>query len=323
MIVDYALYKDGHRYTEPSNLPELITRAKTDGGFVWLGLAEPTQEEFDKIVGDFRFHPLAIEDAINAKQRPKFEEYPGLQFCVLRTVFYDEAKSEVSTGEIFCFIGDHFIVVVRHGDGSPLAHTRHQLEANPEQLAKGPYVVLHAIIDHVIDCYIDIAAELEHDVVQVENKVFNGKLETQSEDIYFLKREVIEFRHAIDPLLSPLQKLASEGAPHVNPALTPFFRDTLDHLSRASDAAAGLDALLSSALQADLAHIQVQQNTDMRKITAFVALASVPTMVAGIYGMNFDVMPELRWKFGYPMVVGGLVLITAFLYRKFKRSKWL
>lgn len=323
MIVDYALYKDGHRYTEPSNLPELITRAKSDGGFVWLGLAEPTQEEFEKIVGDFRFHPLAIEDAINAKQRPKFEEYPGLQFCVLRTVFYDEAKSEVSTGEIFCFIGNHFIVVVRHGDGSPLAHTRLQLEANPEQLTKGPYAVLHAIIDHVIDCYIDIAAELEHDVVQVENKVFNGKLETQSEDIYFLKREVIEFRHAIDPLLSPLQKLASEGAPHVNPALTPFFRDTLDHLSRASDAAAGLDALLSSALQADLAHIQVQQNTDMRKITAFVALASVPTMVAGIYGMNFDVMPELRWKFGYPIVVGGLVVITAFLYRKFKRSKWL
>jgi magnesium transporter len=323
MIVDYALYKDGHRFTEPSNLPELITKAKNDGGFVWLGLAEPTQEEFDKVVGDFRFHSLAIEDAVNAKQRPKFEEYPGLQFCVLRTAFYDEAKSEVSTGEIFCFIGEHFIVVVRHGDGSPLKNTRHLLESNPEHLAKGPYAVLHAIIDHVIDCYIDIAAELEQDVVQVENKVFNGKLETQSEDIYFLKREVIEFRHAIDPLLSPLQKLASEGAPHVNPALTPYFRDTLDHLSRASDAAAGLDALLSSALQADLAHIQVQQNTDMRKITAYVALASVPTMVAGIYGMNFDVMPELRWKFGYPMVIGGLLLVTGFLYRKFKKSNWL
>ena len=152
MIVDYALYRDGVRYTEPSNLPELITKAKSKGGFVWVGLAEPTQEEFDKIVGDFRFHPLAIEDAISAKQRPKFEEYPGLQFCVLRTVFYDEAKSEVSTGEIFCFIGEHFIVVVRHGDGSALVNTRHQLEANPEQLAKGPYAVLHAIIDHCIDC---------------------------------------------------------------------------------------------------------------------------------------------------------------------------
>jgi len=323
MIVDYALYRDGVRYSEPSNLPELITKAKSDGGFVWVGLAEPTQEEFDKIVGDFRFHPLAIEDAVGAKQRPKFEEYPGLQFCVFKTVFYNEEHSEVSTGEIFCFIGDHFIVVVRHGDGSALVNTRHQLEANPEQLAKGPYAVLHAIIDHCIDCYIDIAAELETDVMQVENKVFSGKRQTQSQDIYFLKREIIEFRHAIDPLLSPLQKLASEGSLHVSPTLLPFFRDTMDHLSRASDAAAGLDSLLTSALQADLAHVQVQQNSDMRKITSYVALASVPTMVAGIYGMNFEFMPELGWKFGYPLVLGSLVVLTAILYRKFKKSEWL
>jgi magnesium transporter len=323
MIVDYALYREGVRYNEPSNLPELITKAKSEGGFVWVGLAEPTQEEFDKIVGDFRFHPLAIEDAIGAKQRPKFEEYPGLQFCVLKTVFYNEEHSEVSTGEIFCFIGDHFIVVVRHGDGAALVNTRHQLEANPEQLAKGPYAVLHAIIDHCIDCYIDIAAELETDVMQVENKVFSGRRQTQSQDIYFLKREIIEFRHAIDPLLSPLQKLASEGSLHVSPTLLPFFRDTMDHLSRASDAAAGLDSLLTSALQADLAHVQVQQNADMRKITSYVALASVPTMVAGIYGMNFEFMPELGWKFGYPLVLASLVVLTGILYRKFKKSEWL
>ena len=323
MIVDYALYQNGSRYSEPSNLPELISKARTEGGFVWLGLAEPTQMEFDKIVGDFRFHPLAIEDAVNAKQRPKFEEYPGVQFCVLKTVFYDEEKSLVSTGEIFCFIGEYFIVVVRHGDGAPLKNTRQVLESNPEHLAKGPYAVLHAVIDHVIDCYIDIAAELEADVVQVENEVFNERKKTNSAAIYFLKREIIEFRHAIDPLLSPLQKLASEGAAHVPNTLTPFFRDTLDHLSRASDAAAGLDSLLVSALQADMAHVQVQQNADMRKITSYVALASVPTMVAGIYGMNFDFMPELRWKFGYPVVVGSLVLLTAILYRKFKKSGWL
>ena len=323
MIVDYALYQNGNRYTEPSNLPELISKARTEGGFVWLGLAEPTQMEFDKIVGDFRFHPLAIEDAVNAKQRPKFEEYPGVQFCVLKTVFYDEEKSLVSTGEIFCFIGEYFIVVVRHGDGAPLKNTRQILENNPEHLTKGPYAVLHAVIDHVIDCYIDIAAELEADVVQVENDVFNERKKTNSAAIYFLKREIIEFRHAIDPLLSPLQKLASEGAAHVPNTLTPFFRDTLDHLSRASDAAAGLDSLLVSALQADMAHVQVQQNADMRKITSYVALASVPTMIAGIYGMNFDFMPELRWKFGYPLVVGSLVLLTAILYRKFKKSGWL
>jgi magnesium transporter len=175
----------------------------------------------------------------------------------------------------------------------------------------------------VIDCYIDISVELENDVTQAEQKVFGETRESASQEIYLLKREVIEFRHAIDPLLSPLQNLASIGARHIPADLTPFFRDTLDHLARASDAAAGLDSLLTSALQAEIAQVQLQQNEDMRKITSYVALASVPTMVAGIYGMNFDTMPELRWQFGYPLVLGSLVVVTAFLYRKFKKSGWL
>jgi len=323
MIVDYALYQNGLRDQEPSNLGELISKAKSEGGFVWLGLAEPSVEEFEKIMGDFQFHPLAIEDAVAAHQRPKYEEYPEVQVMVLKTAFYEEAGSLISTGEIFCFIGEHFIVVVRHGSGAPLANTRHHLEGNPEHLAKGPYAVLHAILDHVIDCYIDISIELETDVNQAEAKVFSESRVSASQEIYLLKREVIEFRHAIDPLLSPLQNIASIGARHIPAELTPFFRDTLDHLSRASDAASGLDSLLQSALQAEIAQVQLQQNEDMRKITSYVALASVPTMVAGIYGMNFDTMPELRWQFGYPAVLGSLVLITAFLYRKFKKSGWL
>lgn len=323
MIVDYALYQNGLRYKEPSNLGELISKAKSEGGFVWLGLAEPTAAEFEKIMGDFQFHPLAVEDAVAAHQRPKYEEFPDVQVMVLKTAFYEEKGSLISTGEIFCFIGEHFIVVVRHGNGAPLANTRHHLEASPDHLAKGPYAVLHAILDHVIDCYIDISVELENDVSQAEQKVFGETRESASQEIYLLKREVIEFRHAIDPLLSPLQNLASIGARHIPADLTPFFRDTLDHLSRASDAAAGLDSLLTSALQAEIAQVQLQQNEDMRKITSYVALASVPTMVAGIYGMNFDTMPELRWQFGYPIVLGSLVLVTAFLYRKFKKSGWL
>jgi magnesium transporter len=323
MIVDYALYQGGHRVKESASLGELITRAQSEGGFVWLGLAEPSAEEFEKIMGDFQFHPLAVEDAVAAHQRPKYEEFPGVQVMVLKTAFYEEKGSQISTGEIFCFIGEHFIVVVRHGNGSPLAHTRANLERNPEQMAKGPYAVLHAILDHVIDCYIEISVELETDVNQAEAKVFSTSRESVSQEIYLLKREIIEFRHAIDPLLSPLQNIASIGMPHIPADLTPFFRDTLDHLARASDAAAGLDSLLSSALQAEIAQVQLQQNEDMRKITAYVALASVPTMVAGIYGMNFDTMPELRWKFGYPLVLGGLLVVTFFLYRKFKKSGWL
>jgi magnesium transporter len=323
MIVDYALYQNGLRYKEPSNLGELISKAKTEGGFVWLGLAEPTEAEFNKVIGDFGFHPLAIEDAVMAHQRPKYEEFPDVQVLVLKTVFYEDKGSQVTTGEIFIFIGEHFVVVVRHGSGAPLVNTRHQLESVPEQMAKGPYAVVHAILDHVIDCYIDISIELETDVNQAEAKVFSESRVSASQEIYLLKREVIEFRHAIDPLLSPLQQIASMGARHVPTELTPFFRDTLDHLSRASDAASGLDSLLQSALQAEIAQVQLQQNEDMRQITSYVALASVPTMVAGIYGMNFDSMPELRWKFGYPVVLGSLVLVTLFLYRKFKKSGWL
>ena len=323
MIVDYALYQNGSRYLEPSNLGELISKARADGGFVWLGVAEPTEAEFAKIASDFQFHPLAVEDAVAAHQRPKFEEYPEVNVFVLKTAFYEEAGSLISTGEIFCFVGEHFIVVVRHGNGAPLANTRHHLEANPEHLAKGPYAVLHAILDHVIDCYIDISIELETDVTQAEQKVFSEERVSASQEIYLLKREVIEFRHAIDPLLSPLQQIASIGARNIPAELTPFFRDTLDHLARASDAASGLDSLLQSALQAEIAQVQLQQNEDMRKITSYVALASVPTMVAGIYGMNFDTMPELRWQYGYPAVIGGLLLITTFLYRKFKKSGWL
>jgi len=323
MIVDYALYQNGLRYREPSNLGEMISKARTEGGFVWLGMAEPTEAEFAKIAEDFQIHPLAVEDAVAAHQRPKFEEFPNVQAMVLKTAFYEEKGSLISTGEILCFIGSYFIVVVRHGNGAPLVNTRHHLEANPVQLAKGPYAVLHAILDHVIDCYIDISLELENDVTQAEHKVFGETRESASQEIYLLKREVIEFRHAIDPLLAPLQNIASIGARHIPPELTPIFRDTLDHLSRASDAAAGLDSLLASALQAEIAQVQLQQNEDMRKITSYVALASVPTMVAGIYGMNFDTMPELRWQFGYPLVLGSLVVVTAFLYRKFKKSGWL
>lgn len=323
MIVDYALYQSGVRFNEPSNLGELISKARTEGGFVWLGLAEPTEAEFEKIADDFQIHPLAVEDAVAAHQRPKFEEFPNVQALVVKTAFYEEKGSLISTGEIHCFIGDYFIVVVRHGSGAPLANTRANLESIPDHLSKGPYAVVHAILDHVIDCYIDISIELETDVTQAEQKVFGETRESASQEIYLLKREVIEFRHAIDPLLGPLQNIASMGARNIPTELTPFFRDTLDHLARASDAAAGLDSLLTSALQAEIAQVQLQQNEDMRKITSYVALASVPTMVAGIYGMNFDTMPELRWQYGYPAVIGSLLLVTAFLYRKFKKSGWL
>jgi magnesium transporter len=323
MIMDYALYRNGERALDGSPISELIASARKDGGFLWVGVSEPTSEEFDGLVQDFHLHPLAVEDAITAKQRPKLETYDGMTFVVVRTTFYEESASQVTTGEILTFIGDHYIVVVRHGEGSPLTGVRSRLEQNPALLKLGPYAVLHAIVDRVIDSYIAIAAELEKDVIEVEQSVFSDRKAYNSEKIYFLKRELLEFSHAIHPLQVPLQRLAVDFNDIVPDELAPFFRDTLDHLHSAVDIADALDNLLTSALSADLAHVQVQQNEDMRKITSWVALASTPTMVAGIYGMNFDHMPELGWTFGYPLVVGVMVAVTSFLYYKFKKAHWL
>lgn len=323
MIVDAALYQNGKRVNGPTDISDQVDLARQNGGFVWVGLAEPTKEEFDHVVGELNFHPLAVEDAISAKQRPKIEDYAGLTFFVIKTVFYDEAKSEITTGELMCFVDKHFIVIVRHGEGSPLSTVRHDIEQNPEQLNLGPFAVLHAVVDRVIDGYTAIAIELENDVINIENKVFGGMRRTFSQEIYFLKREVIEYRHAIEPLLQPLQKISSESFTLIPDQIRPFFRDTYDHLQHSCEHASGMDSLLTTVLQADLAHVQVRQNEDVRKISAWVALASGPTMIAGIYGMNFDNMPELRTHYGYFAILGVMATLTSFLVYKFKRANWL
>ena len=323
MIVDVALYQDGLRVEAGNDISALMATAQRGGGFLWLGLAEPTQAEFDLAVGELNLHPLAVEDAVNAKQRPKIEDYEGLTFFVLKTVFFDKQKQEITTGELMCFLGQNFIVIVRHGEGQPLATVRHDLEQNPNFLKLGPFAVLHAVADRVIDGYTSIASSLELEVVAVENKVFNGIRQTFSQEIYFLKREIIEFKHAIEPLIQPINKLATGMVSSVPDAIRPFFRDTSDHLIQACEQATGLDSLITSVLQADLAHIQVQQNIDVRRISAWVALASGPTMLAGIYGMNFHHMPELGTKYGYYVVIGVMVSLTGILYTKFKKSDWL
>lgn len=323
MIVDVGLYVDGQRQAGPDDISDLVDIARKNNGFVWIGLAEPTQEEFNTIVGELNFHPLAIEDAISAKQRPKIEDYDGLTFFVIKTVFYDEIKSEITTGELLCFVDKNYIVIVRHGSGSPLSTVRKDFEQHPNQVKIGPFAVLHAVIDRVIDEYTIIANELENDVINIETRVFGGNRKTFSQEIYFLKREVIEYRHAIEPLVIPLQKIVNENFTYAPDSIKPFFRDTIDHLQHACEHASGMDSLLTTVLQADLAHVQVRQNEDVRRISAWIALAAGPTMIAGIYGMNFEYMPELEWKYGYGLVLGSIFLLSGFLFYKFKKSKWL
>ena len=323
MIVDSALYVRGKRISPEPSLDSQFRLAQSGKGFVWLGLAEPTESELEKIVGKLDFHELSIEDAVFARQRPKLEEYGETIVFVIKTVFYDDKKSSVTTGELICFLGKNFVVIVRHGSGAPLATVRQELEKDSEFLELGPFAVLHAVIDRVIDEYTLIAQELEKDIVQLETQVFSHESIDATEKIYFLKREVIEYRHAIEPLIAPLNRLALEQKSKVPSELRPFFRDTLDHALRACEHAAGMDSLLSSALQANLAHIQMRQNEDVRRISAWVALAAGPTMIAGIYGMNFDSMPELHWRYGYPATLAGVAIFSGWLAYRFKKSGWL
>ncbi|OIJ89100.1 magnesium/cobalt transporter CorA [Streptomyces colonosanans] len=330
-VVNCVTYQGGVRVPDCGDLVEAVERVrKSDDGFVWLGLSEPTQQEFAGIAELFDLHPLAVEDTVKAHQRPKLERYGDTLFAVFKTVYYVEHKeltatSElVDTGEIMVFIGPHFVVTVRHGRHGSLGPLREELEADPRQLAKGPAAVLHAIADHVVDEYLNVTDAVQEDIDQVETDVFteNGA-RLDPGRIYQLKRELLEMKRAVAPLDRPIQELATRPTRGIAPEIQAYFRDVSDHLQRATEQIAAFDELLNSILQAHLAQVSVAQNEDMRKITAWAALVAVPTMVTGMYGMNFDHMPELHWRFGYPLV---LIVITAAclaLYRGFKRNGWL
>ncbi|MFD5451954.1 magnesium/cobalt transporter CorA [Streptomyces sp. NPDC003470] len=331
MIVDCAIYRDGHRTDGPEDFSDALGEARGAGGFVWVGLHEPTEEEFDLVTEEFGLHPLAVEDALKAHQRPKLEVYEDSLFAVLKPVVYEPESDTVSTGELMLFLGDGFVVVVRHGEGSPLKAVRQRLEHEPELLGKGPTSVLYAIADAAVDHYLDVATELQTDLEELEAEVFSpeggGSRHTASR-IYNFKRQILEFRRATGPLAPPLARLAGTGAfgagvPFVNDKARPFFRDVNDHLTRVNESVEGLDRLVSDILSAHLAQTSVRQNDDMRKISAWAAMAAVPTMIAGIYGMNFDHMPELHWVWSYPAVIALMAVLEVLLFRQFKRRGWL
>ncbi|MEW2138686.1 magnesium/cobalt transporter CorA [Streptomyces sp. NPDC005409] len=327
VIVDCAIYRDGRRTEGPEDFSDALDEARATGdAFLWVGMHEPSSEEFDHVRREFGLHPLAVEDALTAHQRPKLEVYDDSLFVVLKPVLYDEAADRVSAGELMVFIGDSFVVTVRHGEGAPLAAVRHRLEQEPQVLRHGPTAVLYAVCDAVVDHYIEVAAELQADLEELEAEVFApnaSDTKNTAARIYAFKRQVLEFRRATSPLLQPMDRLAFGQVPFVHGHAQPFFRDVADHLTKANEYIEGLDRLLSDALSAHLAQMGVRQNDDMRKISAWAAMAAVPTMVAGIYGMNFDHMPELRHTWGYPAVLVVMVAACLGLHRLFKRRGWL
>jgi magnesium transporter len=320
VIVDIAVYDNGVRRPGKLALDDAFESCRQPGSFAWIGLFEPTESEFDAVRREFDLHELAVEDAVKAHQRPKLETYGDSLFVVLKTARHLEGA--IATGEIQAFLGEQFIITVRHGE--PALHdVRLQLEQRPELLRAGPGAVLYAILDRVVDDYLPVIEAVDADVREVEAEVFSGSRGNVSERIYRLKREVLVLHDIVMPLGDPLQQVEAVGFVLINDPLKPYFRDVSDHVQRYVREIESFRELLTHILSANLTRVSVRQNEDTRKISAWAAIIAVPTLVSGIYGMNFEHMPELTWTFGYPLALLAMLVACVLLYRQFRRAGWL
>jgi magnesium transporter len=322
-IVDCAHYRDGVRQHEGTlSIERAASAARGDGDFVWLGLFEPSDDEMDAVAKEFRLPELAVEDAEESHQRPKIEDYEDSFFVVLRTARYDDDREAVEFGEIHLFIGPTYVIAVRHGPASELGPARKRLEERRDLTRLGPAAAVWAIVDKVVDDYEPVVDGIDQDIEEVEQEIFTREGDS-TERIYFLKREVIEFHRAASPLLAPLEDLERGAFPQVDDTLRSFFRDVADHARRVDEMVMGQRELLTSVLQANLALQSVRQNLVVKQISAWAAIIAVPTFIASLYGMNFEYMPELDSRVGYPLALAVMVVCVLVLHRFFRQIHWL
>lgn len=318
MIIDCAVYRSGARvrtFSSGDDLPGVLS-SLSENEFVWIAVSSPTADELTDVGEALGLHPLVVEDMLEPHQRPKVERYRDYLLLALRAVGHHD--DVIGTSEVNVCVGSRYVVTVRR-DEFPIAAVRSGLEDDPQLLRHGPIAALHAVLDHIVDQYRDVALELEADVEEVEASVFSEQRTRDSQRIYRLKRESLQFRRAVMPLRDPVSELAGVVTPA---AARPYLRDVADHLHHVADAIEMIDKLLDNALTAHLAQLSVRQNDDMRKLTAGATLFAVPTAIAGIYGMNFRFMPELDWRFGYPLVLAVMAALCAYIYYRFKKSGW-
>jgi magnesium transporter len=323
VIVDCAVYDKGRRRPGTLNVEDAFDSLHDDDSFVWIGLHEPTPGEFDLVAGELDLHPLAIEDAIHAHQRPKLERYGDSLFLVIKSARYVDEREAIDFAEIQMFVGRRFLVTVRHGDTCDLAEVRRNLESDPEYLVRGPIAAVHGILDRVVDDYVPVLDGLDNDIAEIESEVFSDARSNPAGRIYKLKRQVLNLYRAVEPLLEPMQQLHTDQHPLTQDGLSHYFRDVDDHLHRVEARIEIQRDLLSDVLQVNLSHISVQQNDDMRRIASWAAIAAVPTLLAGIWGMNFEHMPELDKVWGYPMALGFIGGLAYALYRYLRRQGWI
>ena len=324
MIVDCAQYRDGVRQdVGPLDIETAAERAKVAGGFVWLGLHDPTDDELTRAAEAFSLHELAVEDSHFKHQRPKLEDYDGSYFVALKTAHYDDDREEIDFGEINLFLGPGYVIAIRHGRASDLQQARMRLEARPDLVAVGPAAAAWAILDKVVDDYEPVAAGIDNDIAEVEREVFASRDVDATQRIYFLRREVIEFHRAVQPLVGPLEALEAGIVVELDEQIRRYFRDVADHARRVDEQLHDQRDLLTGALDANLSLITLRQNEVVRAISAWAAIIALPTFIASVYGMNFEHMPELHSEIGYPLALLAMGLVVLAMYRFFKRIDWL
>ena len=321
-VIDCAAYEAGRRVAT-LRLDELGAYLSSHpGGFVWAGLYEPSDEVLRSVQRQFQLHDLAIEDAYRAHQRPKLEQYQDTLFAVLRTVQF--AGQGLEFGETHVFIGDRFVVSVRHGSLQSHVGLRTRCESTPHLLAKGPGYVLYALMDFIVDQYFPVVESLSERLGDLEGEIFEEQATRNTTGaIYHLKRDLLAVRRAVSPLIDVCNRLVRFETPLVPGDTRVYFRDVYDHVVRLNEMVDTQRELLTTALEANLSLISIAQNEHMKRLAAWAAIIAVPTMVAGIYGMNFSNMPELQWMYGYPLAIGIMGVACAGLFVGFKRAGWL
>jgi magnesium transporter len=325
-VVDNAIYANGHR-VDPESLDQTYELLRECGGMGWIGLLRPDDAEIRSVAREFGLHELAVEDARHGHQRPKIEEYGDSLFAVLHTIEREQAADggdELITGEVDIFVGPNYVLTVRHRTHVGFAAVRARTEHEPDLLKNGAGYVFYAVMDNVVDRYFPVLDALETELEKIEEQIFEqNAARSNIQALYALKQKLMTLKHAVDPLMEATGRLYGGRVPSICAGMNEYFRDIYDHLHRIHASIEGIREMLTTAIQVNLGMISLAESEVTKTLAAWAAIIAVPTMVAGIYGMNFENMPELKWSFGYPLAVTVMVIVDVYLYFHFKKLKWL
>jgi magnesium transporter len=322
-IINSAVYLDGKRIAN-IDLDKVNATLNNPHQFVWLGLHEPSEPTLQQIQHQFNLHDLAIEDAHNAHQRPKLENYGDTLFIVLRTAQINKEHTNIEFGETHFFVGSNFLINIRHGSSISYADVRNRCESTPHLLRKGQGFALYAVMDSIVDQYFPVVDALEEEMQKIEDRIFKDKPSRETtEQIYMLKRQLLDAKHAVSPLIDICNRLMRFDVQLISAETQPYFRDIYDHAVRINEMIDNTRELLNTALEANFSLISISHGEVSKKFAGWAAIIAIPTMVAGYYGMNFRFMPELEWHYGYPIVVAGTIVLCCIIYYQFRKSGWL